>query len=164
MFRVLSLFLLVALIILGWVMCQTVEDLLRAFPNQARTECGVICGKQSASIEPWSPLHILLDLGLTEQEAKTILEDSFKNYEDTQRTNAGDVFGFLNFNEMEESTFTYSFPIITTSHGLHGLGFESLAQTTKIICEQELESNKSNTVGKGFVLMLQNMLQNLNRN
>lgn len=164
MFRVLSLFLLVALIILGWVMCQTVEDLSRAFQNQARTECGVICGKQSASIEPWSPLHILLDLGLTEQEAKTIYADSFKNYEDMQRTIAGAVFGFWNFNETEESTFIYSFPISMTSHGLQALGFESLDQTTKIICEQELESNKSNTVGRAFLLTLQNMLQNLNRN
>lgn len=163
MFRAILLLLVLALIILGWALSQTIEEALRAFQVQAPTECEDIYARQNADIERCLPLLILSDLGSTEKEQRTICEGSFKSLEEIQQMNSGDAFGFWNFKEMEEFTSTYFARTFTTKCGSLIFGSALSVPMMKNIVEQELELRKSNMGVKQPVLTLQNMRLNLNK-
>lgn len=164
MFRAILLLLALALIILGWVLSQTTEDVLRAFRVQAHIECEDIFARQNASIDRCSLLPILTDMELTERDARMICEDLSRSFEEIHQMNFGDAFGFLNSNGMEEFTSIYFVPTFMTSNGFREFGSELLVLATISICEQEQESNRLSTDVRQLVHTLVNMRQNLSKN
>lgn len=163
MFRVILLLLVLALIILGWALSQTIEEALRVFQVQAPIACEDIYARQNADIERCSPLLILTDSESTAKDQRTICEGSFKNLEEIQQTNSGDAFGFWNFKEMEKYTSIYFAQTFTTNCGSLMFGSGLSDRMMKNIVEQELESRRSNTGVKQHVHTLLNMRQNLNK-
>ena len=164
MFRAILLLLALALIILGWVLSQTTEDVLRSFRVQAPIECEDIFVRQSANTDQCLLSHIQIDMELTESDVRMICADLSRNSEEIHQMNFGDAFGFLNSNGMEEFTSIYFVPTFMTSNGFREFGSELLVLATISICEQEQELNRSSTGVKQLVHTLLNMPQNLSKN
>ena len=128
--------------------------------NPQLTACEDISGKLNANIDPCARSPIRMVSVLTENELRMMEEDLFRNYEERIMMNSGVVFGFLNFNEMEEYTFICCLPITTQRNGLQTSGLELLVLGSNHIEKQEHELNLSNWEGMGFQAMFLNIVPN----
>ena len=160
MFRVILSLLVIVMIFVGWALCSTMEEALKGFPFLQPTACVDTYEKQSANINQCAHSHILMGLGLTENEQKMIYADLFRNYDEENLMIDGGVFGFSNFNEMEEYTSIYCSPISTKRNGLLNYGFLLLDQRSKHIEKQEQESKRSDWDEMEFPAMFPNIVLN----
>ena len=148
------------MIFVGWALCSTIEEALKGFPFLQPIACADTYARQSANINPCARSHIRMGLGLTENEQKMIYADLFRNYDDENLTIDGDVFGFWNFNEMDEFIFICCSPISTKRNGLRSYGFQLLDLDSNRIEKLERELKRSDWDEMEFPAMFPNIVLN----
>lgn len=164
MSRVIFSVLVILLIIVGWALCSTIEQMFEALVNHQRIACGDTYGKQNANINPCVRSPIRMVSVPTESEQRMMLEDSFRNYEEKILMISGDAFGFLNSKEMEEFTFICCLPIIMQKSGLQTYGTELLILVSNHIERRVPELNLSDWDEMEFPATFPNIVLNLTKN
>lgn len=160
MFRVILSLLVIVMIFVGWALCSTIEEALKGLPFLQPIACVGTYEKQSANTDPCAHSPILMGLGLTENEQKMIYADLFRNYDEENSMIDGDVFGFSNFNEMEEYTFICCLPISTRRNGSLNYGSLLLDQRSKHIEKRVPELKRSDWDVMEFPAMFPNIVLN----
>lgn len=164
MSRVIFSFLVILLIIVGWSLCSTIEQMFEALVSPQRIACADIYGKRNANTGACAPLPIQMDSVWMENGQRMTQDDFYKNYAEKILTSSGDAFGFLSFKEMEEYIFICCLPITMTKDGLQTYGSE-LWVLESIHTEKRVpELNLSNWDEMGFQAMFPNIVLNLIKN
>ena len=160
MFRVILSLLVIVMIFVGWALCSTIEEALKGFPFLQPTACVGTYARQSANTNQCAHSPILMGLGLTEKEQKMIYADLFRNYDDENLTIDGDVFGFSNFNEMDEYISICCSHISTRRNGSLNYGSLLLDQRSKHIEKRVPELKRSDWDEMEFPAMFPNIVLN----